>query len=92
MTSQKKQIGCRNEERVEWMYQGGFAAQEESAKRKEEYLLGRAVDELPDQGKPEPEARVCDYHVSLCAPAPKVQRTIALLIIVSPWRSNVGSL
>jgi hypothetical protein len=40
------------------MYQGGFAAQEESAKRKEEYLLGRAVDKLPDQGKPEPKARV----------------------------------
>ena len=50
---------CRlGEQRVEWMYQGGFAAQEDAAKKKEEYLMGKAVDKLPDHGPSEPAARV----------------------------------
>lgn len=56
----------RKEDRVEWMYQGGFAAQEDADKRKEEYLLGKAVERLPDQGKEEPQARVCP-HPLFCA-------------------------
>lgn len=35
------------------MYQGGFAAQEDADKRKEEYLLGKQVDKLPDNQKEE---------------------------------------
>ena len=47
------------DQRVEWMYQGGFAAQEDADKRKEEYLLGKTVEKLPDQtGQEEAPSRV----------------------------------
>lgn len=54
---------CRlGDQRVEWMYQGGFAAQEDAAKKKEEYLLGKAVDKLPDHGPAEAVSRVSTLH------------------------------
>jgi hypothetical protein len=40
------------------MYQGGFAAREDAEKKKEEYLLGKAVDKLPEHGPSEAAARV----------------------------------
>jgi hypothetical protein len=50
---------CRlGEQRVEWMYQGGFAAREDAEKRKEEYLMGKTVDKLPEDIKTEEAARV----------------------------------
>lgn len=50
---------CRlGDQRVEWMYQGGLAAQEDADKRKEEYLMGKAVDKLPDHGPAEAASRV----------------------------------
>lgn len=57
-------LSCRlGDQRVEWMYQGGFAAQEDAEKRQEEYLLGKTVDKLPEQaGQEEAAARV---HVLL---------------------------
>lgn len=40
------------------MYQGGFAAREDAEKKKEEYLMGKSVDKLPEHGPAEAAARV----------------------------------
>jgi hypothetical protein len=53
------------------MYQGGLAAREDAEKKKEEYLMGRSVDKLPDHGPSEAPARVstCLHERSQRTPA-----------------------